>query len=89
MEALVLILIGFIAGFELGGNRQTPNEIEPASVSPTARAIECVVEPDAIRIANLDDSAALIWIVQPDQSLCDPVTERIVIFRDRNIIRSF
>ena len=89
MEALILLLIGFIAGLEIGGNRQTPNEIEPVNVSATMRAIECVVELDAIRIANLDDSASPTWIVQPDQSLCDPVTERIVIFRDRNIIRSF
>ena len=89
MEALILLLIGFIAGFELGGDRQAPNEIESTNVSVTARAIDCVVEPDAIRVANLDDWAAPIWIVQPDQSVCDPVTERIVIFRDRNIIRSF
>ena len=89
MEALIFILIGFIAGFEIGGGPQPPNEVESTNVSVTARAIDCVVEPDAIRIANLDDSNAPIWIVQPDQSLCDPVTERIVIFRDRNIIRSF
>jgi len=89
MEALILILIGFIAGFEIGGDRRMPNEVESTNVSATARAIECVVELDAIRIANLDDSASPTWIVQPDQSLCDPVTERIVIFRDRNIIRSF
>ena len=84
MEALILILIGVIAGIEIGGGVSTRTQIDPTNASTNDGVIECIAAPDAIRIANLEDPDAPLWMLQQDQSLCNSATGQVVVIRNLN-----
>jgi len=89
VEALVLILIGLITGFEVASSQQGSPDLEQGDHQATEMTVECVVSADALRIANLEDPDAPIWVFQTEDTICDPVSGQIIAVRDLQDLRSF
>jgi len=89
VEALILILIGLVTGFEVASTRLAPENVK-IDATDSESTLPCRSTPNALSIANLEDPLAPRWIVRDDGALCDPVTGRVVVLegaRYRNISR--
>ena len=89
MEALVLVLIGLITGFEVASSQQGRGDRNQGDPQATEMTVECAASDHALRIANLESPDAPIWVFQTEDTLCDPATGRIVVFHDLQNLRNF
>ena len=89
MEALILVLIGLIAGFEVASSQQESPNLGQGDPQATEMTVECVASADALRIANLESPDAPIWVFQTEDTICDPVSGQIIAVRDLQDLSSF